>query len=99
MQKLRNAIQDGWIVHITDHDYLDDSRDAVVENVTSSGMTLRLSKPWTSQGRKFPTMEFSWDGDRSVEGTTVRLYHTPPRHTGKSRRLIKTFEFTPPVAR
>lgn len=99
MQELRNMIQDGWAVRITDHDYITDSRDAVVENKTWSGMTLRTSKPWTSQGHKFTTMTFSWYGEQEVEGTTVNLYHTPPSHTGKSRRLIKTFEFTPPIAR
>ncbi|MFI2616632.1 hypothetical protein [Streptomyces sp. NPDC018584] len=97
MQDLKSMIRDGWTVRITDHDSITESRDAVVENVTESGMTLRASKPWASQGRKFPTMSFAWEGDKEIDGNTVRLYHTPPPRTGKSRRLIKTFEFAPPV--
>jgi hypothetical protein len=64
--------------------------------VTADGLVLTPRKPWASQGRKFPTMNFTWDGDRVIDGNRVRLFHTPPRHTGKTRRLIKTFVFSPP---
>ncbi|MDJ0463088.1 hypothetical protein [Streptomyces sp. H27-C3] len=96
-QELKDSIQSGWKVRITDHDYIMDSRDALVDQVTESGMTLRPSKPWASQGRKFFTMDFTWSGDLVVDGTTVHLYRTPPKHTGKSRQVIKTFKFTAPL--
>jgi hypothetical protein len=41
-------------------------------------------------------MNFHWDGRKEVDGRTVHLYTTPPAHTGKPRRLIKTFVFSPP---
>lgn len=99
---LRDEITVGWTVKITDHDYLNNSRDRVtVTTVTDNGLTLTPKRPWSSQGRRYPTMHFTWDdnGDRhEIDGHTVRLYRTPPPHTGKSRRLIKTFEFAPPRA-
>lgn len=98
MDALREQIKPGWTVKIIDHDYGNDSRDDVtVEQVASWGMTLRPKKPWSSQGRSFPTMTFPWNGEgKEVSGLCVRLYHTPPPHTGKSRRLVKAFVFSPP---
>lgn len=98
MAALRSEITTGWRVQIVNHDYIADSRDDVtVTSVHDDGtMVLTPRKPWASQGRKFPHMSFAWTGDLEVNGRTVRLYHTPPPHTGKSRRLIKTFVFTPP---
>lgn len=94
---LRAEITVGWTATITDHDYGNDSRDDVtVSAVREDHLILRPKRPWSSQGRSFPTMTVRWDGDREVSGRTVRLYHTPPPHTGKSRRLIKTFTFAPP---
>lgn len=94
---LKAEITVGWRVKITDHDYLNDSRDDVtVTEVVGDEMILRPRESWSSQGRKFPIMSFTWDTDMEVDGRTVRLYHTPPPHTGKSRRLLKTFVFTPP---
>lgn len=96
---LRAEITVGWTVRITDFDYLAGSRDDVtVTAVHASGLTLRTKRPWSSQGRRFPTMNFTWDGDRRVTGRKVNLYHTPPPHTGRSRRLTKTFVFSPPAA-
>lgn len=98
MAALRAEITVGWTVKIIDHDYLNDSRDDVtVTEVHEDGLTLHAKRAWSSQGRKFPTMRYGWGGDREVTGRTVRLYHTPPPHTGKSRRLIKTFVFAPPA--
>lgn len=98
---LATEIATGWTVDITDHDYLNDSRDgARVEKVTDNILVLRPRHAWSSQGRKFPQMNFTWDAtDLEVQedGHTVRLYRTPPPHTGKSRRLIKTFRFHPPT--
>lgn len=98
-ERLRNEITPGWTVKITDHDYLNDSRDDVTVHLVESdgSLILRAKRPWSSQGRKFTNMIFEWDGDREVSGRTVRLYHTPPPHTGKSRRLVKTYEFAPPA--
>jgi hypothetical protein len=96
---LRDEIQTGWSVKITDHDYISDSRDDVtVTAITADGLTLKSKRGWSSQGRKYPTMRFTWDGDREIDGHTVRLYHTPPLRTHKVRRLIKTFVFSPPIA-
>lgn len=95
---LRAEITAGWTVDITDHDYLGDSREgARVDQVTDDGLIIRPRHPWSSQGRSFPFTSFTWDGDREADGHTVRLYHTPPPHTGKSRRLIKTYRFRPPT--
>ena len=95
MAALRERVKPGWKVKITDHDYLADSRDDVaVEKVTEDGLILRPRRPWGSQGRSFGTMHFTWDGDQAVTGNTVDLYHTPPPHTGKHRRLVKTFKFS-----
>jgi hypothetical protein len=97
MDALRSEITVGWRVKIIDHDYLNDSRDDVtVEQVTDTGLILYPRRPWSSQGRSLSTMTFRWDGDLEVDGRTVHLFHTPPPHTGKPRRLIKTFVFTPP---
>lgn len=94
---LRAEITVGWTVKITDHDYINDSRDNVtVAQVRADHLILRPWRAWGSQGRKFSTMTFTWGGDREVDGRTVRLYTTPLPHTGKSRRLIKTFVFAPP---
>jgi hypothetical protein len=94
---LKQEITVGWRVKIIDHDYINDSRDDVtVTEVRADHLTLRPKRAWSSQGRSFPTMNFTWGGDRVVDGRTVRLYHTPAPHTGKSRRLIKTFVFSPP---
>jgi hypothetical protein len=103
---LRAEVAEGWKVKITDHDYLNDSRDDVtVTRVTDNGLVLTPFRPWSSQGRKFVSMIFTWDkeeegvtgrNDQEVSGRTVHLYHTPPPHTGKSRRLVKTFVFSPP---
>lgn len=95
---LRTEIQTGWSVKIIDHDYLDDSRDDVtVTAVTADGLTLTPKRGWSSQGRGYPTMQLTWDGDREIDGRTVHLYHTPPLRTHKVRRLIKTFVFSPPI--
>lgn len=97
LETLRREITAGWKVEITDHDYLSDSRDNVtVIEVRANHMILRPNQPWSSQGVKRTTMTFTWGGDQVVDGRTVRLYHTPPPHTGKSRRLVKTFVFSPP---
>lgn len=103
---LKAEVEVGWKVKITNHDYLDDSRDDVtVAEVHDGHLILRPKRPWSSQGRQFATMEFAWDeaeegvtgsSDQKVSGRTVRVYHTPPPHTGKSRRLVKTFVFSPP---
>lgn len=95
---LRSEITAGWTVTITDHDYCNNSRDNVtVSAVHQNGVILTPEKGWSSQGRGFSSTAFTWDGDMEVTGRIVRLYHTPPPHTGKSRRLIKTFVFTPPA--
>jgi hypothetical protein len=94
---LKAEITAGWRVKITDHDYGNGSRDDVtVIEVRADRLTLRPKRPWSSQGRSFSTMNFTWWGDKEVTGRTVNLFHTPPPHTGKSRRLIKTFTFIPP---
>lgn len=98
LRKLYTDIRPGWTVKIINHDHLSDSRDDVTVHVVQvdGSLILRTGRPWSSQGRKFTNMLFTWSGDRVITGRTVRLYHTPPPHTGKSRRLIKTFVFTPP---
>lgn len=94
---LRAAITPGWTVDIIDHDYMPDSRSAVrVDRVSADRLILRPALPWSSQGRKYPTMSLTWDSDLVADGYTVRLYRTPPPHTGKSRRVVKTFTFHPP---
>jgi len=96
---LAAEVQVGWTVDITDHDHLADSREgAAVERIIDGDLILKARRPWNSQGRSFPHMSFTWTGDLEADGHTVRLYHTPPPHTGKSRRLIKTFRFHPPTA-
>lgn len=94
---LRNEVTIGWKVEITDHDFIGDSRsDVTVTAVHENGLTLTSKKGWSSQEQKFSSMTFRWDGDKDVSGHTVRLWYTPAPHTGKPRRLIKTFTFTPP---
>jgi len=98
LERLRAEVAPGWKVKIVDHDYLNDSRDDVtVEAGPDGALLLRPKKPWASQGRTFPTMAFTWDGEKEVDGRRVRLFHTPPPRTGKARRLIKTFVFAPPM--
>lgn len=95
---LSARITPGWTVDITDHDYLADSREgAHVEQISSEGMIFRPRRPWSSQGRTFTVGSLAWEGgDWEFDGDTARLFHTPPPHTGKSRRLIKTYRFHPP---
>lgn len=96
---LRREITTDWTVVITDHEHSLESRDLVaVTEVREHSLTLVPARPWLSQGRKFPFMIFAWDDpDMEVTRRTVRLYHTPPPHTGKYRRLIKTLVFYPPA--
>jgi hypothetical protein len=101
LRELREKITEGWRVKITDHDYANDGRDGTVEKVTDDGLVIRPDHPWSSQGRKFRTMNFTWGGDMDVEGATVRLCVVPSSTTSRStkgvRRLVKTFKFTPPT--
>lgn len=101
MEVLRSEVEVGWTVDITDHDDLNDSRKgAKITAVTPDGMTIRPSRPWPSQGRSFPFMNFTWDGKEVVSGRTVHLYVVGTSITSRSRpggrRLIKTFVFHPP---
>lgn len=101
LDKLRAEVAEGWKVRIVDHDYGSESRDDVtVTKVTADGLTLTAKRPWSNQGRKFPTMRFSWEGMSEVTGHTVRLYTVGTAITSRSmpgvRRLIKTFNFEPP---
>ena len=98
LDTLKAEITAGWRVKITDHDYISDSRDDVTVTEVSEDGSLMLTpkRPWSSQGGTLTFMWFTWSGDKEVTGRKVRLYHTPPPHTGKSRRLIKTFIFSPP---
>lgn len=101
MSDLRSEITEGWKVKIVDHDYGAGGRDDVtVTKVTAEGLTLTARRPWSSQGRSFRTMDFTWAGDREIDGRTVRLYRTATGTTSRSykgeRRLVKTFEFAPP---
>lgn len=94
---LKAEIAEGWQVKIINHDYITDSRDNVtVTEVGEDGLRLAAKPGWSSQGRGFRHMDFTWGGDTEVTGRSVRLFHTPPPHTGKSRRLVKTFTFSPP---
>lgn len=98
----RPDVREGWTVVITDHDYLNDSRDNVtVTDVREDGATLRPRRPWSSQGRRFPTMNITWTR-LEWSGNTARLYTMPTGITSRStpgvRRLIKTFAFAPPRA-
>lgn len=100
LDTLASEIQKGWRVKIIDHDYLNDSRDDVeVTSVYEDRVVLTSKRFWHSQERRFTTTVLGWRVDPAsmeVEGRTVRIYHTPPPHTGKSRRLIKTYIFMPP---
>ena len=98
MDRLRIEIEVGWKVRIIDHDHASEGRDDVtVTEVTADGATLTPKRPWTSQGRRLETMRFRWNtGDRVIQGRTMWFYYTPAPHTGKPRRLVKTFIFEPP---
>lgn len=97
MAALRAEIAVGRTVKITDHDCLSGSRDnATVAAVHQNGLILRPKRGWPSQGRGYLDTALTWDGDMEVTGRTVHLYRTPPPHTGKTRRLIKTYTFAPP---
>lgn len=100
VRALAAQITTDWTVDITDHDYLSDSRDgAAVVMVDADGIRMQPKRPWFSQGRTFTVGSLSWnDGDWQVDGHVLRLYHTPPPHTGKSRRIIKTYRFYPPAS-
>lgn len=77
---LRQEIAEGWKVKITDHDYLNDSRDDVtVESIIDGDLILRAKRPWSSQGRSFPHMSFPWTGDLEVDGRTVACTTRRPR--------------------
>ena len=100
LANLIEQIEEGWKVKIIDHDYLNASRDDVtVTGVRDGAVILTPKKPWASQGRSYPTVVLTWRGDLEVEGTRVRLYHTPPPRTGKPRRLVRTYVFSPPSVR
>lgn len=101
---LRQEITVGWKVKIIDHDYLSDSRDNVtVTSVFPDAHILTAQPAWSSQGRSYPNMSFTWTGDLEVDGRTVRFYVTATGTTSRSykgeRRLVKTFVFSPPRER
>ena len=101
LEELKAAITTEWTVRIIDHGYTNDGRtDVAIEKITEDGFTLRPKQPWTSQGRKFSTMEFSWDGDLGMEGMTVTLYYTPTGTTSRTRagvrQAAKSFVFSAP---
>ena len=96
----RPDVRIGWKVRILDNDYLNDSRDDVtVTHVSDVGVTLRPRRPWGSQGRKFPTMDVSWER-LEWHGNTARLYRVATSITSRSypgqKQLVKVFEFSPP---
>lgn len=102
MHELRDQVGPGWTVDIVDHYHLAESRESVaVDGYSDNGLVLRPKRAWATQGRKFSTMLFTWDGDMEVSGTVVRMYTT---HTGLTsrtrpgqRECIQTFAFHPPV--
>lgn len=79
---LAAEITDGWTVDITDHDYLNDSREGARVEVKPSGLVLRPRRPWSSQGRSYPTMQVVLDPARDweVDGYTLRLYRRKQVH-------------------
>jgi hypothetical protein len=98
---LRAEVTVGWRVKITDHFYLSESRDdAKVTSVLDDAFILTPRRPWSSQGRSFPHMPFTWTGDMEIDGHTVRVYRTATSITSRSypgeRQLVKTFVFSPP---
>lgn len=96
---LIDEIERGWKAQIIDHDHLTDSQDDIAVTAVEDGhLVLTPVKAWSSQGRKYPSMLFTWEGDMEVDGRRVRVYHTPEPYTGKPRRMIKTFIFSPPSA-
>jgi hypothetical protein len=101
LEELKAAITTEWTVRIIDHGYTNDGRTGVaIENITEQGFTLRPRQPWASQGRKFFTMEFSWEEDLGIEGSTVTLYYTPTGTTSRTRagvrQAAKSFVFSAP---
>ena len=101
LEELKAQIKPGWTVRIIDHQTLSEGRDKVkVEEVREDGLLLRPSRPWSSQGRTFPTYLFTWDGDLEVEGFKVHRFWTPTAITSRStpgvRQVVKTFVFSAP---
>jgi hypothetical protein len=102
MEKLRAEITAGWKVRLINHDYGSEGRDdCVVEDVTDDGFTIRPKRPWSSQGKRFTTLSFSWDnGIKEVTGRKVNSYAMPTAITSRStpgvRRLAMTYIFEPP---
>lgn len=101
LDELKEAVTEGWTVKITDHMYTPDSRDdAIIEDLTPEGFTLRPKQPWASQGRKFPTMEFRWSGDKELHGMTVSSFSVATGTTSRTwkgeRYVVKSYTFCPP---
>jgi hypothetical protein len=83
----------GQKVSIIDHDYGPDSRtDCTVTGVYGDRVEITPRTPWKSQGRRFATT-FLTPSSLVWSGSVGHLYHTPPAHTGKPRRLIKSYRF------
>lgn len=105
IQELKDMIQVGWKVEITDHDYLNNSGTATITEITEFGMTLTRRYPVSSQGRSFPSMLLSWDlkdGDKHVrEGNTIHFYVMGRAITSRStpgvHRLCKSYKFIAPT--
>lgn len=103
-QSLREKITTEWKVKISNHLYLSESRDNVaIESITENGMVLKPRKAWGSQGMKFPTQTFTWDGDLEVVGNKVHVYTTHKGLTSRTRpgqrECVATYTFIPPVSR
>lgn len=101
MQAIRSEIQVGWRVDMRDYAYTPDSREGTVVALDESGITIKPSRPWRSQGMTFPLTLLLWvphpgSSEREYGHRKVHLYRTPPRHTGKPRELARTYTFTPP---
>lgn len=99
---LPEDVAEDWNVVITDHMHSSESRDTVkIEKIDADGLILRPKRPWSSQGRSFPTMRLDWDG-MEIDGLTARRYTVPTGTTSRTtagvRYVSRTYTFQPPAA-
>jgi hypothetical protein len=91
---LAAEITTGWTMdYYSPHNRDDDRIGARIEHVTPGGFTLRPRKPWGSQGRKYPTMNFTWDRDMEVtataDGYRLDIYDTPTSTTSRGTKGVR----------
>lgn len=98
LTELREKVQPGMWVYLTNHDYSNDTSSAVVEEADGDALRMRLGTPRKSQGRSFTTSYLTWpvEGgyfEADPEYMVLRIYRAAKPRIGKPRVIALTLAF------